>query len=400
MRLESIAINNLRRRKAKMLFLVVGMIIGITTIVALFTITKSMKIELGNKFDQIGANLLIMPKSDNLTLSYGGVPVSGVSFDVKKMDSSAMDKIWTIPEKESIAIVSPKLLGGIMVDDKNALAIGVQFKNELRMKRWWKINTEAGNPNQFITKPQLMQVKVEEVLLGSELARRLSKQPGDTVSISGQKFQVGGVLHSLGSEEDNSVLMDLAVTQQILRKSNNLSMIEVSALCNTCPIEVIVDQISDVLPNTNVLAVKEAMEARKAVVDRFANFALVISVVVLFIGSLVVFLTMMGSINERTREIGIFRSIGFRKAHVVQIILTEAVIISVLGGIFGYLIGMVVASSTAPLIAQMELTIPWELNIAAGALGISVILGLLASIFPAYQAAKLDPSEALRFINW
>ena len=398
MRLESIAINNLRRRKAKMLFLVVGMIIGITTIVALFTITKSMKIELGNKFDQIGANLLIMPKSDNLTLSYGGVPVSGVSFDVKKMDSSAMDKIWTIPEKESIAIVSPKLLGGIMVDDKNALAIGVQFKNELRMKRWWKINTEAGNPNQFITKPQLMQVKVEEVLLGSELARRLSKQPGDTVSISGQKFQVGGVLHSLGSEEDNSVLMDLAVTQQILRKSNNLSMIEVSALCNTCPIEVIVDQISDVLPNTNVLAVKEAMEARKAVVDRFANFALVISVVVLFIGSLVVFLTMMGSINERTREIGIFRSIGFRKAHVVQIILTEAVIISVLGGIFGYLIGMVVASSTAPLIAQMELTIPWELNIAAGALGISVILGLLASIFPAYQAAKLDPSEALRFI--
>ncbi|MHB8172305.1 MAG: ABC transporter permease [Thermincolia bacterium] len=398
MRLESIAINNLRRRKAKMLFLVVGMIIGITTIVALFTITKSMKIELGNKFDQIGANLLIMPKSDNLTLSYGGVPVSGVSFDVKKMDSSAMDKIRTIPEKESIAIVSPKLLGGIMVDDKNALAIGVQFKNELRMKRWWKINTEAGNPNQFITKPQLMQVKVEEVLLGSELARRLSKQPGDTVSISGQKFQVGGVLHSLGSEEDNSVLMDLAVTQQILKKSNNLSMIEVSALCNTCPIEVIVDQISDVLPNTNVLAVKEAMEARKAVVDRFANFALVISVVVLFIGSLVVFLTMMGSINERTREIGIFRSIGFRKAHVVQIILTEAVIISVLGGIFGYLIGMVVASSTAPLIAQMELTIPWELNIAAGALGISVILGLLASIFPAYQAAKLDPSEALRFI--
>ena len=381
-----------------MLFLVVGMIIGITTIVTLFTITKSMKIELGNKFDQIGANMLIIPKSDKLTLSYGGVPVSGVSFDVKKMDSSAMDKIRTIPNKESIAVVSPKLLGGVKVNEKNALAVGIQFKNELRMKRWWKINTDAGNPKQFEARPQLMDMKNTEVLLGSELAAKLGKKPGQTITIGDQSFTVRGVIHSLGSEEDNSILLDLTIAQQILKRPNLISMIEVSALCNTCPIEDIVAQISEKLPQANVLAVKEAVEARKAVVDRFANFALVISVVVLLIGSLVVFLTMMGSVNERTREIGIFRSIGFRKADVAQIILTEAAVVSVLGGILGYLLGMVVASSTAPLIAQMELTIPWELNIAAGALGISVILGLLASIFPAYQAAKLDPTEALRFI--
>ncbi|MDA8235259.1 MAG: ABC transporter permease [Clostridia bacterium] len=398
MRLESIAINNLRRRKAKMLFLVIGMVIGITTIVTLFTITKSMKIELGNKFDQIGANMLIIPKADKLTLSYGGVPVSGVSFDVKKIDSSAIDKIRTIKNKENIAVVSPKLLGGIKVNEKNALAIGIQFKNELRMKRWWKINTDAGKPEQFEAKPQRMEMKNTEVLLGSELAAKLDKKPGETVNIGDQSFTVRGVIQSLGSEEDNSILLDLTVAQEILNRPNMISMIEVSALCNTCPIEEIVAQISEKLPQTNVLAVKEAVEARKAVVDRFANFALAISVVVLLIGSLVVFLTMMGSVNERTREIGIFRSIGFRKVDVAQIILTEAAVVSILGGISGYLLGMVVAGSTAPLIAQMDLTIPWELNIAAGALGISVIVGLLASVFPAYQAAKLDPSEALRFI--
>jgi len=397
-RLESIAINNLRRRKAKMLFLVVGMVIGIATIVTLFTITKSMEKEIGNKFDQIGANMLVIPKSDNLTLSYGGVPVSGVSFDVKELDGSAVDKILTIKNRENIGILSPKLLGGVEVDQKKALAIGVRFKDELKMKRWWKINTEAGNPEQFVEKPHRLKMAADQVLLGDDLARRLGKKPGDTVTVGGQNYKVRGVIQSLGSEEDNSVLMDLAVTQKLLNKPGTISMIEVAALCNTCPIEEIVRQISQKLPDANVEAVKEAVEARKAVVDRFSNFALAISVVVLLIGSLVVFLTMMGSVNERTREIGIFRAIGFRKSHIAQIILTEAALVSILGGILGYLLGMVVAGSAAPLIAQMELTIPWELNIAAGALGLSVIIGLLASIFPSYQAAKLDPAEALRFI--
>ena len=192
--------------------------------------------------------------------------------------------------------------------------------------------------------------------------------------------------------------MSLPEAQQILGKPNSISFIEVSALCNTCPIDDIVAQLQSKLPDAEVSASKEAVQARKDIVDRFASFALAISVVVLVIGSLIVFTTMMSSVNERTREIGIFRAIGFRKGHIMTIILLEAVLVSLVGGLIGYLLGMGAAWGVGPAIAQMDLNITWQLPVAAGALGLAVLIGILASLSPAWRAAKLDPVEALRFI--
>ena len=397
MKLYNIAVNNLIRRKVKMLFLVLGLVIGVGTIVTLYTITTEMEHQVGDTFDQIGANILILPKSDNLSLSYGGVPVTGISFDVKELDDSTIDRIHTIKNNENIAIVSPKLLGGVGVENDKNLVLGVEFEKELRMKKWWKIRTKE-SLDQPLDKAYNLQVKENEVLLGAQTATKFNKKPGDSIKIEEKEYTVKGVLEDMGVEEDQAIIMTLPVVQQILNKPGVFNLVEVAALCNTCPIEDIVIQLSAKLPEARVAAVKEAVEAREKIVGQFSSFAMATSIVVLLIGSLIVVLTMMSSVSERTREIGIFRAIGFRKSHVARIILIEAAIISVIGGVLGFVLGTVAADLAAPMIAQMDLNITWDPTLGLQAVGLAIVIGLISSIIPVIQAAKLDPNDALRYI--
>jgi len=116
-------------------------------------------------------------------------------------------------------------------------------------------------------------------------------------------------------------------------------MAEVAALCTACPIEDMVTQISEKLPGAKVMAIQQVVKGRMETLHHFKKFSYGVSAVVILIGGLVVLVTMMGSVKERTEEIGIFRAIGFRKSHIMRIILLEALIVSSIAGIFGYFIG-------------------------------------------------------------
>jgi len=384
-KLHNIAVNNLRRRKAKMAFLVVGMVIGIATIVTLYTITKAMEQEIADKFDQIGSNMTIVPQSDSLSMSYEGVSASDVSGALNLMTMDDVAKILTIKNKENIATVAPKLLESMKVENKSRLVMGVRFPDELRLKKWWKVDG---------TKPDL----ANDVLLGSQAARELNKKPGDKLDIQGDQYSVAGVIQETGNQEDSVIFMDLEKLQTVSGKKGSVSFVEVAALCYTCPIEELTRQISEKLPLTKVTAIREAVQARKDFVDRFSQLGISVSVIVLVIGTLVVLVTMMSSVTERTREIGIFRAIGFRKSSIVSIILMEAGIISVLGGFAGYLLGVAAAKVAGPVIAQMEVVISWDYRIGATALMIAILIGLAASFLPALKAARQDPVEALRYM--
>jgi putative ABC transport system permease protein len=384
--------------------------IGVATIVSLFSVTEAMRIDLGDKFDQIGANIIIVPKSDELSLSYGGIAVSGIQSQAKQLDNSVTTRVLKIPNKDNISIVAPKLITGTSIDGKKALVVGVEFVPELSLKSWWNIRTvdkpEGTNPPQTEeqkknTRPvrkSLPDIKDNQVLLGSKLAEKLKKKPGDEMVILGEKFAVWGVIDPVGSTVDDSIHMDLTKTQSLFKMPNQLSFVEVAALCTNCPIDDIISQIQTEMPETEVTAVREAVKARQDTIDKFTSFAKGVSFIVLGIGSFVAFLTMISSVKERTRELGIFRAVGFRKIHITFILLTEAVIVSLIAGVLGYLVGMLIAQLVGPVIAQMDINIKWDWKLGLLAINVSLLIGFLASIIPARQAAKLDPAEALRFI--
>jgi putative ABC transport system permease protein len=384
MKLKDISISNLRRRKGKVFFLTVGLTMGITTVVALISITRMMNQDISDKLDEFGANIVILPRSDDLSLSYGGMNIGGVALDTEALKDSDIPKIRQIEVRENISTISPKILGVAEIEKKKVLLMGVLFQEEVRLKKWWKIHG-AVPKNQ------------DEVLLGNEVAVKLFKSTGDTLAINGKTVRVSGVLDETGSQDDFLVLGDLNFVQGLTRKAGALSLIEVSAFCNTCPIDEIVRQISKKLPHAKVTAIKQNLETKMEALDHFKNFSIGISIIVLLIGGLIVFTNMMASVNERKREIGIFRAIGFRKSHIIRIIFLEALIIGLMAGVIGYLLGLGVSQVIGPMVTGMKGgKIFIDPVLAIGVIFLSAILGVLSSAYPALHASKMDPTEALR----
>jgi putative ABC transport system permease protein len=384
MQLHTISINNLKRRKAKMAFLTIGLTVGIATIVTLITLTRSMSSDIERKMDEFGANILIMPQSNGLSMTYGGISLGGVTFDQREIHEADLERIKTITNSRNVSSVSPKVMGGISVSGHEVLLVGVRFENEIKMKQWWQIFGEVPK-------------KDNELLLGSDASKVLNAASGDSIAIKGEIFSISGVLEQTGSQDDSLVFASLKKAQKILGKEGKITLAEVSALCSGCPIGDMVTQIAEKLPDAKVSAIQQVVAGRLRALDQFKRFSYAMAGVVVFIGSLIVFVTMMGSVNERTVEIGVFRAIGFRRSHIMRIILLEAALVSLLAGLLGFLVGMAGARLALPFMAESKnAKLLWDGWIAGGSVGLALVLGLLASLYPALHASKMDPTEALR----
>src|SRR6266540_3416234 len=106
MKLHNISLNNLRRRKAKMAFLTVGLAVGIATIVTLVTLTRSMAGDIARKMDEFGANILITPQSNGLAMNYGGISLGGVTFDQREIREEDLAGIKTIANSKNISTIA------------------------------------------------------------------------------------------------------------------------------------------------------------------------------------------------------------------------------------------------------------------------------------------------------
>jgi putative ABC transport system permease protein len=259
----------------------------------------------------------------------------------------------------------------------------VDFPQEVRLKKWWSV-TGA------------LPVKPTEALIGADAQSKLGLTLNQGFAIRGARFVVTGILESTGSQDDGIVFIDLQRAQSLFEKPDQISLIEVAARCYDCPIDELVRQISGTMPDGKVLAIRQAIESKMEAMHRFESFSLGISAIVVVIGVLIVFTSMTASVNQRTREIGIFRAIGFRQTNVITIILTEALFVSAFAGLAGFLAGSGVSSMVSPMFGLKEaagLASPLLLGIS---LSLAILVGLAGSVYPAIKASRLDPGVALK----
>lgn len=383
MNLRSIAWNNLRRRKARAAFLLAGLLAGVATVVTLVALGGALTRAAEHQLESYGANILVTPRSESLALSYGGVSLGGVSVGAQDFPLHELTRIAEIRNAGNVAAIAPKLLGLVELQGEQVVLMGVSPEPEFGLKRWWQLD---GRP---LAHP-------DELVAGSVAAQRFGLAPGKQLELAGRSFTVSGVLQPTGSQDDELLLVELAVAQQLLSKPGLVTLAEVAALCAGCPIEEMVGQIAAVLPGQRVSAMQQVVKTRLHALAQFESFAYGVAVVVTLIGALVVFVTMMGAVNERTREIGIVRALGFRRSHVLGMILIEVISVSLLAGALGYLLGMGGAATLLPWLASGHPHLVWDPLLAGGAVALALAVGVLAALYPALHASRLDPSDALR----
>ena len=441
MRISTLALANLKRRKAKAAFLAAGIAIGIGTVIALLSLSGTIRREIGTQLDQFGANIVVVPRSDTLALDYGGVSVSSVSFDAQQLSDQDVRRIGQIPYSNRLSAVAPKLLGTVEVQGRQVLLAGVDFPSELRLKRWWQIAGEkpAGD---------------DDLLVGYEAARALSlieadphaahgaagghaghgdagddgggdsamdgdatsghatsggahhaapavpevKLMKDRLTLGGAEFRVAGVIAPAAGPEDRMIFASLPRVQALLDRPGQLSLVEISALCKDCPVEDIVQQINAEVPHAKASAVQQTVRAREETVERLGRFSMSVSAVVLAIGALLIFTTMTGSVVERTREIGVLRAVGFRRAHIIRGLAIEVALISLAGGLLGWTAGTLVGWAALPYFAETELAFELRPLFLPAAVAGALLIGIVSSLHPILKASRLDPSEAVRSV--
>ena len=374
MNLCTIPLRNLRRKPLKNLLLALVLTLGVAAITALFGVSRVVGEGLEKKLTAYGANILVTPRSEKLTVSYGGLALGDMLYGLEYLDEAAAQKaIDGIALRENVSVVAPKLVVPAESGGTALAVVGVRFDRERLLKGYWSLTgTWPASDSQ--------------ILLGSHAAVRLGGAagplaPGGAVRISGRDLTVSGVLAETGGDDDNAAFATLPLAQSLAGLPGKANLLEVAALCAGCPIEDIVAQLAAALPHTEVKALRQVVEQRMYSVHFVKNMALAVSLV--------------SAVNERVREIGLLRSLGFSRGAVFSLFSFEALLLGLASGLAGHLFGF---TATGPILSALhaEGATP-GFSLAALALTAATIslVSVLSSLFPAWKASRVDPSQAL-----
>ena len=251
-------------------------------------------------------------------------------------------------------------------------------------------------------------------ILGSEVARTLfgnTEPVGKTVTVLGQQIKIIGVLESKGNMtgggDDRMLLLPLETAKRLAGPTRTLTFDITSAVPRGSNMDEVVEEARGVmrLVRQDRLGMPDSFEIERAdavlkELDsitgylRFGGFG--IGFITLLGASIALMNIMLVSVTERTREIGIRKSLGATPLRIRQQFLIEAIVICILGGLGGLVLGIGIGNLLSTLITQGGgFIVPW-LWMLMGML-VCVTVGILSGFYPAWRASKLDPIEALRY---
>ena len=387
-------LRNLGRRKVRTALTILGITIGIWALVVFGS--------MANKIDSLVAGGSTY-YADKITLSDTSGAVGG--FSAAPMSLAAAD---TVRRVEGVAVVVPAVMM-LMDDQPGAVNMGVppmitgSVAGSDQGRETYQTSTTEGR------KLTAADEGSNVTVLGSDIGRKYDKHPGDTIDLKGVPFTVVGVLAPTLTAPDQAAGVPLAAAQQLFVKTlppmlaGNLTPTDIATSMVVYPtpgqsIDALAARIEAQVPNVATMTGKDFDKQIGGATSILNSILVGIALISLVVGGLSVINTMAMSIAERTREIGIKRAIGGSRARIVREFVTESALIGFIGGALGLALGAIVVTLVNEA-GRSSGTVLFELtsNTALSAVVYSTMLGALAGLVPALNAARLDPVSALRY---
>ncbi len=402
MRLYHVALHEIGRRKIRTAYTASGVVLSVALLVASLIVAIAGQKDILLIMNRYGHSLTIFPAtSSEQTLTGFGIgtghyiPETAIPKIMQVYDGairSGWEKRggWVLEpgapggvDMLQPALFSPRLYEETIVANRRVVVAGVEPDKEYTSRFWWEVDTG-----------KLMRTG-NEVMCGSTYAKVSGVKPGDKVDINGQPFLLTGVLKETDSPDDYMLFATLKSVQSAFGKQGLVSMLNVRAMCNYCPVGDAELELNKTVVGVRATSQRELAEAQHKIFKNITNVILGFVLLSLLIACMAMFNMMMGTIHGRIREIGLLKMMGASPMQLVQLFVTEAVIVGIIGGLIGYVVGFALARWLGPILipATPVEFVWWHPLLAVAA---AVICSVLATLYPAIYASRVRAAEAFR----
>ncbi|MBR1939401.1 ABC transporter permease [Candidatus Saccharibacteria bacterium] len=397
-----LAIDSLRRNRGRTFLSALGIAIGVASIVLILSLTGSIDRLITTNSDKNNANLILVRPSTGKDAT-GSIIDELTATNQYVKSNLTIDDIKTISDLPNVSAVAPIAISNSAItvadrsyEDVNVVATSTDLLNI--------INIPLKN-GQFLDTTLRENVAV----LGYNTAMKMYGGPEaitKTFYYNGQQFMVVGVLEEIddpinfnGVDFDNSILINLNFASTF-ESSIQIQQIDIRT-ATTNSVEESIEQINNKLSESKhgnksfeIISSKEAAHPAGSLLSTVSYMLTLVASISLIVGGVGIMNIMLVSVSERTREIGIRKSVGASSGNILLQFLFESIILSVMGGVMGFALGYIGAFLIS-LISPFAPHISWNILAITG--GVSLAVGVLFGIYPAIKAARKDPIVSLKF---
>jgi len=375
------ALRDITSKKIRAGLTVLGISIGIASLVSLFIVSLGMRARVESEINTLlGSSIIVRTRNSEPMSIYVVHLISNIT---------------------GVERAVPVIIGSGLVESNNAFILAVPVE-EIKSFQTILSGSGVSSPN------------ARECLMPEESAKKLGVSVNSTVRIvtsyvqEGVSFKVvglseiGGLFQAALAGPASVVVMGLEQGERILNKRGLADMILVRVY-NSSIMSSVVNAIRSTYPSLSVSTEEDILKQSQAILDTIDAVIFTISAISIIVAGVGTMNTITMSIREKIREIGVLKSIGASPLQVLYIFLVEGIILGLLGGVFGSALGMglgyVIVVYMLPRVFRFQISLPFIISYepVLNGLLISVAASFLSSLLPSWNASRIRPVEALRY---